>query len=221
MGQRRGGGLVKNELNLGEDSWVCPKCSDDASKYFCGKCGFKIYAGFEFRLKALFVDSIIFLVFTGVFKIYESPSIGYQIAYVGYVLCFRIFYHVFLVGLWGQTLGKMVARIKIVRLDGSEIHWSNAWLRLLVPIVLSVYVILIDLYLGFKTSMHQSLDLALADLTLWLKLCLGVLPLLVLVYDWSEIFVLLTNQKRRAIHDFIAGTVVIHDPRLTPTPWKS
>ena len=30
------------------------------------------------------------------------------------------------------------------------------------------------------------------------------------IWFWSELLVLLTNQQRRALHDFLAGTVVIH-----------
>jgi uncharacterized RDD family membrane protein YckC len=30
------------------------------------------------------------------------------------------------------------------------------------------------------------------------------------VWIWSEIIVLLFNRRKRALHDFIAGTVVIH-----------
>jgi len=40
----------------------------------------------------------------------------------------------------------------------------------------------------------------------WLK----PLQLIQNIWVWSEFIVLLTNRKRRAIHDFIAGTVVIH-----------
>ena len=31
------------------------------------------------------------------------------------------------------------------------------------------------------------------------------------IWIWSEFIVLLTNRKRRAIHDFIAGTVVVRE----------
>jgi uncharacterized RDD family membrane protein YckC len=40
------------------------------------------------------------------------------------------------------------------------------------------------------------------------------------LYVLSELVVLWFNRRRRAIHDFIAGTVVIHDPRLPLLPWK-
>ena len=39
-------------------------------------------------------------------------------------------------------------------------------------------------------------------------------------YVMSEFVVLWLNRKKRAIHDFIAGTVIIHDPRLPLFPWK-
>jgi uncharacterized RDD family membrane protein YckC len=39
------------------------------------------------------------------------------------------------------------------------------------------------------------------------------------VWVWSELIVLLTNRKRRALHDFIAGTVVVHASQDTaPEP---
>jgi uncharacterized RDD family membrane protein YckC len=37
-----------------------------------------------------------------------------------------------------------------------------------------------------------------------------VLDWLYLIWTVSELVVLLMNEKRRALHDFIAGTVVIH-----------
>jgi uncharacterized RDD family membrane protein YckC len=54
-----------------------------------------------------------------------------------------------------------------------------------------------------------------------LALIFGFLILTFIVCDYGEIIVLLTNKKRRAIHDFVAGTVVIHDPRLPKTLWRN
>jgi hypothetical protein len=41
----------------------------------------------------------------------------------------------------------------------------------------------------------------------------GPMQLALHVWVWSEFIVMLTNKKLRAIHDFIAGTVVIHAPQ--------
>ena len=32
------------------------------------------------------------------------------------------------------------------------------------------------------------------------------------IWFWGELVVPLTNRKRRALHDFLAGTVVVHQP---------
>jgi uncharacterized RDD family membrane protein YckC len=38
----------------------------------------------------------------------------------------------------------------------------------------------------------------------------GTVNLLLQLWVWGEFVVMLTNKKRRALHDFMAGTVVIH-----------
>jgi uncharacterized RDD family membrane protein YckC len=79
-------------------------------------------------------------------------------------------------------------------------------------------------YVGFKTSMSQtvdSIDPFMSELPLLFKISFSFLGFASFIYDWSEIIVLLTNKKRRAIHDYIAGTVVIHDPRFSRTPWNN
>ncbi len=38
----------------------------------------------------------------------------------------------------------------------------------------------------------------------------GYVSIAMNIWIWSEFIVMLTNKKRRAVHDFIAGTVVIH-----------
>jgi hypothetical protein len=40
------------------------------------------------------------------------------------------------------------------------------------------------------------------------------------LYVYSEYVVMWMNKRKRAIHDFIGGTVVIHDPRQSILPWR-
>lgn len=46
----------------------------------------------------------------------------------------------------------------------------------------------------------------------------GIVNILQNIWIWSELIVLLFNERRRAIHDFIAGTVVLHNEFATPAP---
>ncbi len=44
------------------------------------------------------------------------------------------------------------------------------------------------------------------------------------VWIWSEVIVLLFNRRKRALHDFIAGTVVVHSVPSTSSanrPWQA
>jgi len=47
---------------------------------------------------------------------------------------------------------------------------------------------------------------------------------LAVIWGWGELLVLLTNRKKRALHDFLAGTVVVYvnnPPVKTPEPRPS
>jgi len=109
---------------------------------------------------------------------------------------------------YGQTVGKMVTKVRVVdvRTEGS-ISWRQAWLREGIPMVLSLG------FLGWEVSLILTGSLSpgavasgealTASRGFWL---LTALPGLWFV---AEVLTMLTNQKRRALHDFIAGTVVV------------
>ena len=112
----------------------------------------------------------------------------------------------------GQTLGKRLASIRVVKLTGERISWKEAALRSSV-----------DLALGLTRAMATVLALyQLSDVALnvgWLarsELLIEQGPAwgryaqrASNAWYWSELVFLLFNAKRRALHDFIAGTVVV------------
>jgi uncharacterized RDD family membrane protein YckC len=109
---------------------------------------------------------------------------------------------------YGQTVGKMVTKVRVVdfRTEG-KISVRQAWLREGLPLLLSLAL------LGYEVSAILSGRLTLGDTAnvealvasrpFWL---LAALPGLWFV---AEVLTMLTNAKRRALHDFIAGTVVV------------
>ena len=109
---------------------------------------------------------------------------------------------------YGQTVGKMVTKVQVVdfRTEG-KISWRQAWLREGIPMLLSLGVLGWEVSLIMSGSLTPSaLDTAealAADKGFWI---LTALPGLWFV---AEVLTMLTNEKRRALHDFIAGTVVI------------
>ena len=109
-------------------------------------------------------------------------------------------YSVVLHGTFGATLGKYVC--KIVVLDAKtkrSIGFKQALLRDSVPILLTItWIVWIALFGGAENPEASA--------------SFYVIPLIFLAWFLAEVITMLTNVRRRAIHDYIAGTVVIrHD----------
>ncbi|MCE2438963.1 MAG: RDD family protein [Candidatus Latescibacteria bacterium] len=125
------------------------------------------------------------------------------------------FFSIFMHGRWGQTVGKMVTRVKVVDATTEEpITYKKAFLRDAVPILLvfplhahSLYQLITGAeYQGFQPNFGLS---AQAGGTTWTGF-------IVWIWWFAEIVSMLTNEKRRAIHDFIAGTVVVRTNIVEP-----
>ncbi|MBV9242206.1 MAG: RDD family protein, partial [Acidobacteria bacterium] len=104
-------------------------------------------------------------------------------------------------GLYGKTLGKHVMKIMVVdNKTEIKITWAQAFLRDSFFIVVNTLAVAIDLYC-IATGVTQ-----LSPGLLAVAFVLNYGPLMWFV---TEIVTCLTNHKRRALHDFIAGTVVV------------
>ena len=111
--------------------------------------------------------------------------------------------------------GKFVARIRITKLDGNPITYKEALLRSSVDLSLAFLGLITFLIVRFQISNVEHYRLLswqeksdyLENLTpIWSKVLMYISDL----WLCSELVVLLLNKKKRALHDFIAGTVVIH-----------
>ena len=205
-----------------EGVWVCPKCGSLAAAIRCPQCRFSIYAGFVPRLVSSLVDGLILWPFAYLFLFLRCPSLGayFSVTILGFI--FYRTYHIGFVALWGQTPGKMLARIRVAKLDGSPVDWGNALLRNSVETILAtvVYGLEIKAALGVTGAQYMAADFFERG-----KVVQALVPSAALYIAWasrafvaSEFVVLWMNRKKRAIHDFIAGTVVLHDPRLPLFP---
>jgi uncharacterized RDD family membrane protein YckC len=130
-------------------------------------------------------------------------------------LLFSLYYNVYLVRRLGGTPGKWLAGLKICKPDGSNIGYREATLRflpeLLTSLPLSIGVVVTTLNMtDFDYSSLSGFDrLVHMPIPFWYQ----SLSIFGLVWFLSELLVMMNNKKRRALHDFIAGTVVIlRDP---------
>jgi len=120
-------------------------------------------------------------------------------------------YEVGFVAACGQTLGKMACGVRIFDLDGKSVSLKQAVLRHIVPILFVPYFVFLQVQniLGGHLA-----NRALGDFSTLRNLFLVWIGWFLL-----EAITMLTNKKRRAIHDFIASTVVIRESARTMLLW--
>lgn len=130
------------------------------------------------------------------------------------IACLFALYNIYFVGRWGQTLGKMALGIKVVAVDGESAGYVRAFYRHAVDLMFSLATSALTLY-ALMTITNREFELLTFDARLDLLAAktgawTDILNWLLVAWTLSELVVLLFNEKRRAIHDYIAGTVVVH-----------
>jgi len=159
------------------------------------------YQTFWKRIIATLIDGLVFLPMIILnFWIVDaevSDRIYFVVALVEAI--FGIGYSVLLHWKYGQTLGKMVVKVRVLDISEKPINFWQALLRDVAYItdgVLYLAVMLTLFEVGYsRTMLFESIGLYLS------------IPILV----WLAIdtVVCIKNRKYRALHDFIAGTVVV------------
>ncbi len=176
--------------------------------------GKKVYAGFWKRFAAIVFDNYFFKL---IFFLFLLGSYNLMTGFLFIVPASLIFplYSIFFHKKYGGTLGKLAVGIRVTNPDGTNIDWYSAVIRSLVDLFFSSIIaigwIATLLTLEVKddvfasASMFQRMDILKETGPAWKN----VVELFSSIWIASEAFVMLFNKKRRAIHDFMAETVVI------------
>ena len=177
------------------------------------------YAGFWPRFGALLLD---FLVFSPIMSLTMILSHNFRFFNLYYFipgLFISFMYEIYLVRRFGGTPGKLLMGLRITQLDFSPVSYREAILRYAPEFVLgavsSVAIIIASLRVTDSEYLSLTMDAQIKSLTAHTPRWYKVVGVIQNVWIWSEFIVLLTNQKRRALHDFIAGTVVIKKLRTS------
>ncbi|NNF51316.1 MAG: hypothetical protein HKN59_02650, partial [Gammaproteobacteria bacterium] len=114
-----------------------------------------------------------------------------------------LFYYIVMHAAFGQTLGKMITGVRVVKnKDLAPIGLGHALARDIVPL----------LFIAVGLLAMPMFDFGIAEgkeATLKLPIVFLAIAVLALAWPILEVITMLFNRRRRAIHDFIAGTVVI------------
>jgi uncharacterized RDD family membrane protein YckC len=181
------------------------------------------YAGFWPRLAAGMID---FLIFTP-FMVLSWQLIGdSRMAHIYVELPFQLAFmalNFWLVYRFGGSLGKLAMGLRIRMLDGAAITLRGTFLRYSVDMAFG-FVAMVGTVIAVQgltdaqfagLGYVEQLDLLASTEPAWST----VLTVPFAIWYWGELIVMLTNKKRRALHDFLAGTVVIKVSRIAvPAP---
>jgi len=178
------------------------------------------YAGFWKRTLALLVDTAVLLpiALLNIWSWYESNAVAVVSAIL---LCLvSSTYIVVLHGLCGQSIGKMVVGLKVEQVDGSRLTWKGTWLRSC-PVI-AIYIVAgagsaysinsIPPDSFMLASYTQKGRLVREHKPSWAQLSSQAS----LIWVFAEAVVLGASKQKRAIHDFLGGTIVRCTKLQTP-----
>lgn len=177
------------------------------------------YAGFFVRVRARLNDSLVTapLIVLGMWSLAHSRSAALLVIFP-FFLCIPLYY-IYFIGRWGQTIGDRVLGIRVVNIDGAKATYRQAIYR--ESVSLSISLVQNAVFFIALLSVSAAAFNSAPDLQEKMKLLEGhmLIPdalfnLIATIWGLGDFIVLLLNEKRRAIHDFIAGTVVIHVEKL-------
>lgn len=176
------------------------------------------YVGFWKRFGAYCLDVIVFLPIMGLSLWGNEQSRLFQLYWLIPGLIIGLWLHVYLVRTYGGTPGKLLLKIKIAKVDGSDVGYKEAILRYSVLFAISLVMSAALIPATLEMTDAEYFSMGWKERALYMvehaPSWYNIANIAMNVWIWSEFVVMLTNKKRRALHDFIAGTVVIHKELL-------
>jgi uncharacterized RDD family membrane protein YckC len=171
------------------------------------------YAGFGQRLGAMVIDMLVLLPVTALVYWLQSSPAG---AIFGSVLSLVVFngYHIVLVATRGQTVGKLAMDIQVRRADGAKAGWGAAFIRRMPDLLLSVVLTLATVQavaaltqadFDFADDLMRRMKMMAAALPAWT----GLVNVLFGCFRIADVITFFCNPRNRALHDYIADTVVV------------
>lgn len=173
------------------------------------------YAGFGPRLGALLIDAVVLLPVIGLTWWVQTRSPAGAVLGAVLALVLTNGYEIGLTATWGQTLGKRAMDIQVRKADGAKVGWGTAFLRRL-PMVLTGLASAVAVASSAATLTQADFDstsgifqravMIMQSQPVWA----GIVNMLLSFYYLADDITFLANRRSRALHDFIADTVVVH-----------
>lgn len=152
------------------------------------------------RFWALILDVILLLPLVIITESIKTAGFSAAVKPVLFLLInlVQTIYFMVMHGVYGQTVGKMLMKIKVLDVSESPVKFRQAIIRDL-PQLLST----VGSFIFYYPLAPDEIDPNSPDY--WKN------PFFVLIFVWgvADLLSVLTNDKRRALHDYLARTVVV------------
>lgn len=156
------------------------------------------YDTFGRRVFALWIDGVIISILRYATKPFEDSNSDFVLNLIFFASLFLPYlYTILFHGFSGQTIGKMIAGIKILdKSEGTDINFGQAILRDIIPLIGVLVLFLLSVF-GLLDESGNATSSAI------------IFSSIILSWSILEMMTMIFNEKRRALHDYIAGTVVL------------
>lgn len=170
-------------------------------------------AGFWRRIGAHLIDTLIMLPLIAFTYWGGSLSRHFYAWWAVPGVLIGLFYSGYLVRRYGGTPGKLLMKLRVQMADGSDVSTKAAYLRagvlqamgVATSIGLALSALTMDDATYLSMGFMERSEVLAANGPGWQF----ALSILMQVWIWGSLVVLLVNKRRRAPHDFIAGTVLV------------
>ena len=115
------------------------------------------YEGVPIRFVAILIDSIILGVVSGIAAIIIGALTALRGLVFLFFLVFTFLYFTWMEGTYGQTVGKVAVKIKVVKEDGSPIDYGDAAVRTILRIIDGIFLYFIGAILIWSSDKRQRL----------------------------------------------------------------
>lgn len=155
------------------------------------------------RFAALIIDGLLMIPLSFLAGIFSSIGNNTKFALLSNVVISSvpIIYTILLHNFYGQTLGKMAMKVKVLDVSENPINFTQAVIRSLpqmLPLFITASTLISAMKLSGDASENEILTIATAA-------AYGLYG----IWGIADIIVCLSSDKKRALHDLIAGTVVV------------
>jgi uncharacterized RDD family membrane protein YckC len=159
------------------------------------------YDTFWERFSAGILDGVVFLPLTlGYSLLQHHTSTAVNILWLIFYVFARPVYTIWMHGKYGQTLGKMATGVILLNANETRtINYEEAFWREAPVLIMLVFFVILEVYYSLVPVGHSNTSLMFYDILKYTQM----------IWFLAEMLTMLLNDKRRALHDYIANTVAV------------